>query len=261
MADQNDSYQSPGDTHDSTKSLNSEECYQSPGDTHDSSKSINSEAEDSPHISEITNRENTQSFASEPTDSNTSPGGTNIESTDSLNSEPEDRTTLTTATQITNAQSLNSERKPKTWCCVLVGTKCGQILEDVPLLLANGSQLRAVFELDEKNRYYFHLLILVILSVVSYILLVFFTVIGWYLQNKHTVALKPGKDYKHKKGRVKYCCCCTKKYHSDEYNESDMCQCPYCHVNFYLNSTCYILVFITICANIGITGIGISVDC
>lgn len=138
-------------------------------------------------------------------------------------------------------------------------TKCKQILEDVPLLLANGSQLRAVFELDEKNRYHIHLLTLVILSLVSYILLVCFTIIGWYLQNKHADALKSVQTYQ--KDRVKYCCCCTKRYNRDEYNESDLCQCPYCHVNVYLNSTCYILVFITICANIGITGIGISVDC
>ncbi|XP_071127542.1 uncharacterized protein [Mytilus edulis] len=245
MADQNDSKKSPEDTYGSTKSLNSDD-------------------ENSPPIPDITHGEETQPFASNPTelihlktqsdedqhaeikdmivgekDSNPSPGASNDESTHSLNLEPE----------------------PKTWCCVLVGTKCKQILEDVPLLLANGSQLRAVFELDEKTRYHIHLLTLVILSLVSYIFLVFFTIIGWYLQNKHNDALNSEKKDQVENDIVKYCCCCTKKYHSDEYNESDMCQCPYCHVNVYLTSTCYILVFITICANIGITGIGIFVDC
>ncbi|XP_071127545.1 uncharacterized protein [Mytilus edulis] len=211
----------------------------SPEDTYGSTKSLNSDDENSPPIPDITHGEETQPFASNPTDSNPSPGASNDESTHSLNLEPE----------------------PKTWCCVLVGTKCKQILEDVPLLLANGSQLRAVFELDEKTRYHIHLLTLVILSLVSYIFLVFFTIIGWYLQNKHNDALNSEKKDQVENDIVKYCCCCTKKYHSDEYNESDMCQCPYCHVNVYLTSTCYILVFITICANIGITGIGIFVDC
>ncbi|XP_063414267.1 uncharacterized protein LOC134696414 isoform X2 [Mytilus trossulus] len=262
MANQNDSNQSPGDTHGSTKSLKFDDEALAETTHGEKTQSLASESKESTQL-------NTQSDEDQPAeikdmilgakDSIPSPGALKDESTHSLNMEPGVMTT-----QRATAQLPNTERKAKTWCCVLVGTKCKQILEDVPLLLANGSQLRAVFELDDTNRYYIHLLTLVSLSLISYILLVFFTVIGWYLQNEHTIALKSGQKYKFKKDRVnmvKYCCCCTKKYHKDECNESDLCQCPYCHANLYLNSTCYILVFMTICANIGITGIGISVDC
>ncbi|OPL33870.1 hypothetical protein AM593_04812, partial [Mytilus galloprovincialis] len=116
----------------------------SPEDTYGSTKSLNSDDENSPPIPDITHGEETQPFVSNPTDSNPSPGASNEGMT----------------TQSATSQSSNTERKPKTWCCVLVGTKCKQILEDVPLLLANGSQLRAVFELDEKTRYHIHLLTL-----------------------------------------------------------------------------------------------------
>ncbi|CAG2213468.1 unnamed protein product [Mytilus edulis] len=116
MANQNNSNQSPGDTHGSTKSLNVDD---------EESTQLNTQSDDDQHA-EI------KDMVVGEKDSNPSPGASNDESTHSLNLEPE----------------------PKTWCCVLVGTKCKQILEAVPLLLANGSQLRAVFELDERNRYF-----------------------------------------------------------------------------------------------------------
>ncbi|CAC5426316.1 unnamed protein product [Mytilus coruscus] len=61
--------------------------------------------------------------------------------------------------------------------------------------------------------------------------------------------------------RVRFCCCCTKQDRLEEYDDSDHCQCPHCHTDLYLGYVCNILVFITICANIGITGIGIIGDC
>ncbi|CAC5403821.1 unnamed protein product [Mytilus coruscus] len=61
--------------------------------------------------------------------------------------------------------------------------------------------------------------------------------------------------------RVRFCCCCTTQERLEEYDDSDNCQCPYCHTDLYLGYFCNILVFITICANIGITGIGIIGDC
>lgn len=68
-----------------------------------------------------------------------------------------------------------------------------------------------------------------------------------------------GKDgIKDEKKKVRYFMCCTKVERLEEYIDNSLCQCKYCHTNRYLDYICRILVFITICANIGITGIGIS---
>ncbi|VDI70950.1 Hypothetical predicted protein [Mytilus galloprovincialis] len=72
---------------------------------------------------------------------------------------------------------------------------------------------------------------------------------------------KQGTISKNAPKTVRFCCCCTKQDRPDEYDDSDNCQCPHCHTDLYLGYFCNILVFITICANIGITGIGIIGDC
>ncbi|XP_052076149.1 uncharacterized protein LOC127714173 [Mytilus californianus] len=187
-----------------------------------------------------------------------------------------------------------------------------QSIADVSLMMANISQLRAVVGFGDANRFYIHLLILVMLSLASHIMFVFFTVIRSHFLKKHHIALNrassdiekhqtkdinnqqttqqstssttaqspqgtqsstddqstsaqktsqtgksPKADQEEEK-QVTFCCCCTKKYRGNEYSSSDLCQCPHCHTDRYLGYICNILVFITICANIGITGIGLS---
>lgn len=185
-------------------------------------------------------------------------------------------------------------------------------------MMANISQLRAVLGLGDTNKFYIHLLTLILLSLVSHIFFVFFTVIRSHFKNKHNIVLKRSergeikseivkrkekKDEERKKlidavnskkqteqdntgstthhtgqvntesieirfenmdkedKQIQFCCCCTKTYRGTEYREGELCQCPNCIINLYLNYVCSFLVLITICANIGITGIGISGDC
>lgn len=172
-------------------------------------------------------------------------------------------------------------------------------------MMANISQLRAVVGFGDANRFYIHLLILVMLSIVSHMFFVFFSVIRSHFLKKHHIALDRAKadienqqaktptpgahidneasasqanqesqrnpdaepqttptkeknQIKNKRKKVVFCCCCTKEYRGNEYTSNDLCQCPHCHTDLYLGYICNILVFITICANIGITGIGIS---
>lgn len=146
-----------------------------------------------------------------------------------------------------------------------------QSIADVSLMMANISQLRAVLGLGDTNKFYIHLLTLILLSLVSHIFFVFFTVIRSHFRSKHNIVLKRSvrgdieseiekrDDKKDKK--IKFCCCCSKTYRRTEYTEDELCQCPNCIINLYLNYICSFLVLITICANIGITGIGISGDC
>lgn len=146
-----------------------------------------------------------------------------------------------------------------------------QSIADVSLMMANISQLRAVLGLGDTNKFYIHLLTLILLSLVSHIFFVFFTVIRSHFKSKHNIVLKRSvhgdieseiekrDDKKDKK--IKFCCCCSKTYRRKEYTDDELCQCPNCIINLYLNYICSFLVFITICANIGITGIGISGDC
>ncbi|CAC5392917.1 unnamed protein product [Mytilus coruscus] len=143
-----------------------------------------------------------------------------------------------------------------------------QSIADVSLMMANISQLRAVLGLGDTNQFYIHLLTLIMISLVSHILFVFFTVIRSHFKNKHDIILKRSdrgeveKELKEKnEKKIRYCCCCSKTYRSTEVIEGELCQCPNCIINIYLNYICSILVLITICANIGITGIGISGDC
>ncbi|XP_071139069.1 ninjurin-B-like [Mytilus edulis] len=136
-----------------------------------------------------------------------------------------------------------------------------QSIADVSLMMANISQLRAILGCGDSNSFYIHLMTLVILSLVSHIIFVFFTVIRSHFKYKHRIAVKRAKEGVLKDGSVRYCCCLTEKYIRNEYNDSDLCQCPHCYADLYLNYICNILVFITICANIGITGIGITGEC
>lgn len=70
-----------------------------------------------------------------------------------------------------------------------------------------------------------------------------------------------GNKCKGETGNVGFCCCRVKKERVDEYSDTTYCQCPHCHTDLYLGYLCFFFVFITICANIGTTGIGISGDC
>ncbi|CAC5408770.1 unnamed protein product [Mytilus coruscus] len=136
-----------------------------------------------------------------------------------------------------------------------------QSIADVSLMMANISQLRAILGCGDSNSFYIHLLTLVILSLVSHIFFVFFTVIRSYFKYKHRIAVKRATEGVIKDDSIRYCCYFTEKYIRNEYNDSDLCQCPHCYADLYLNYICNILVFITICANIGITGIGITGEC
>lgn len=157
-----------------------------------------------------------------------------------------------------------------------------QNIADVALMMANISQLRAVLGLGDKNEFYIPLLTLIILSLVSHTLFVFITVIRGHFIRKHQTAVRravkqsnsevtngqalasnsQSDGNKPKETRnVGFCCCCVKKERIDEYSDTTYCQCPHCHTDLYLGYLCFFFVFITICANIGITGIGISGDC
>ncbi|CAC5410196.1 unnamed protein product [Mytilus coruscus] len=162
-----------------------------------------------------------------------------------------------------------------------------QNIADVALMMANISQLRAVLGLGDKNEFYIPLITLIILSLVSHTLFVFITVIRGHFIRKHQTAVRRavkksnspvtnaqptennspslgGPDANKSKvetGNVGFCCCCVKKERIDEYSDTTYCQCPHCHTDLYLGYLCFFFVFITICANIGITGIGISGDC
>ncbi|CAG2232211.1 TMEM55 [Mytilus edulis] len=136
-----------------------------------------------------------------------------------------------------------------------------QTIADVSLMMANISQLRAVLCSGNKNRFYVHLLTLIILSLASHVLFVLFTVIRAHFNYKHRIAVSRAKTNTINKKLFKFCCCCKTKYRRKEFIDSDLCQCPHCRTDLYMHYVCYFLVFITICANIGITGIGISGDC
>lgn len=150
-------------------------------------------------------------------------------------------------------------------------------------MMANISQLRAVLGLGDKNEFYIPLLTLIILSLVSHTLFVFITVIRGHFIRKHQTAVRravkksnsqeekvqptgnnqpsPKESDADQSKTVGFCCCCVKKERIEEYSDTTYCQCPHCHTDLYLGYLCFFFVFITICANIGITGIGISGDC
>lgn len=154
-------------------------------------------------------------------------------------------------------------------------------------MMANISQLRAVLGLGDKNEFYIPLLTLIILSLVSHTLFVFITVIRGHFIRKHQTAVRRAVKMSNSKVKnaepngnnssssevpdankpkaetatVGFCCCCVKKDRIEEYSDTTYCQCPHCHTDLYLGYLCFFFVFITICANIGITGIGISGDC
>ncbi|VDI08091.1 Hypothetical predicted protein [Mytilus galloprovincialis] len=136
-----------------------------------------------------------------------------------------------------------------------------QTIADVSLMMANISQLRAVLGLGNENQFYIYLLTLIIFSLASHVLFVLFTVIRAHFNYKHRIAVSRAKANGINKKSFKFCFCCKTKYRRKEFIDSDLCQCPHCRTDLYMHYVCYFLVFITICANIGITGIGISGDC
>ncbi|CAG2213466.1 unnamed protein product [Mytilus edulis] len=133
-----------------------------------------------------------------------------------------------------------------------------QTIADVSLLMANFSQLRAVLDFKEHNKFFISLLTFIIISLLSHIFFVIITVMRTNFNNRHLITVERARKDTTQQGKVRYCLCCTKKERRDEYVDTGLCQCRHCHTNRYLNYVCMILVFVTICANIGITGIGIS---
>ncbi|XP_076072122.1 uncharacterized protein LOC143043828 [Mytilus galloprovincialis] len=156
-----------------------------------------------------------------------------------------------------------------------------QTIADVSLMMANISQLRAVLGFGENNQFYGSLITLIILSLLSHTLFVFFTVIRTHFKNRHQMVVHQRKQKENepkeekkdvkvktkktaenkeevKQPKVTYFCCLTKNETANQYEDSEFCTCPHCHTDLYLSYICYCLVFITICSNIGITGIGIS---
>lgn len=136
-----------------------------------------------------------------------------------------------------------------------------QTIADVSLMMANFSQMRAVLDFKERNQFYVSLLTFIVISLLSNIMLVIIIVMRTNFHNRHLITVsRARKEIGNKDGNrnIRYFMCCTKKERLEEYIDNDLCQCRYCHTNRYLNCICMILVFITMCANIGITGIGIS---
>lgn len=133
-----------------------------------------------------------------------------------------------------------------------------QSIADVSLLMANISQLRAVTDIGNESQFKSILLTLLILSLLSHILFVIFSLIRSHLKRNHRIIVQRASIENLKEDDVTYCCCLTKTGSPQFYNDNDLCTCPHCHTDLYLSYVCYLLVFITVASNIGITGFGIS---
>lgn len=125
-------------------------------------------------------------------------------------------------------------------------------------MMANISQLRAVLGIGDDNTYFDVLLTLITLSIVSHIFFVLLTVWRSHCEKQHRIAVYQASINEISDGVVKYCCFFSENGRPRLYKENDMCPCPHCHTDLWLRNVCYVLVFITIACNIGITGIGIS---
>ncbi|CAG2213467.1 unnamed protein product [Mytilus edulis] len=81
-----------------------------------------------------------------------------------------------------------------------------QTIADVSLMMANISQLRAVLGIGEHNQFYVSLISLIVLSLVSHSLFVFFTVLRSHFKNRHRMTInfknEINRESNHKNGKT-----------------------------------------------------------
>lgn len=148
-----------------------------------------------------------------------------------------------------------------------------QNIADFSLMIANGSQFRAVLEHGGDSKYFIALITLIVLSLVSHTMFVFISLIRPKYELKHNIALYARKKRSKKKtnesemkttaavdkATTYYCCSDKPIWPGPDEDDGDdyMCQCFWCRVDRNLGITCRYLVFVTICSNIGITAMGL----